>query len=95
MNIDGHTEPQLVLIVLLQVFVRELHNSFVSDTYGGGIKEERYAESNIIINDYILCSLLPHQLKKIHQDTRSCVVVSVISLPKVYIPHYYHGVIVI
>ena len=30
-----------------------------------------------------------------HQDKNSFVVVSVVYLPKVYIPHYYHGVIVI
>ena len=33
-------------------------------------------------------------LKKFHQDTRSCVVATVAYLPKVFINHYYHGVIV-
>ena len=34
-----------------------------------------------------------HNLKKCCQDTRSCVVLNVVCLPKVYIRHYYHGVI--
>ena len=34
-------------------------------------------------------------LKKCHQDTRSCVVANVAYLPKVCINHYLHGVIVI
>ena len=34
-------------------------------------------------------------LKKGHQDTKSCVVLSVVYLPKVYIHHYYHVVIVV
>ena len=63
-KIDGHTEPQLVTRLLLQVFVRELHNSLVSDTDNVGLKEARDAENNIIISDYILHSILPLQLKK-------------------------------
>ena len=94
-NIDGHTEPQLVPKLLLQVSTRELHNSLVSDTEDGRLKEARYAENNIIISDYKLRSLLQPQLKKCYQDTNSCVVVSVLYPPKLYIPHYYHGVIVI
>ena len=35
-NIDGHTEPQLVSKLLLHVSVRELHNSLVSDPVDGG-----------------------------------------------------------
>ena len=34
-------------------------------------------------------------LKRCHQDTRSCVFMNVAYLPKVCIHHYYHGVIVI
>ena len=34
-------------------------------------------------------------MKKNHQDTNSCVVSNVAYLPKVYIPHYYHNVIII
>ena len=37
-NIDGHTEPQLVPKLLLQVSIRELHNSLVIDPIDGGIK---------------------------------------------------------
>ena len=34
-KIDGHTEPQLVQKLLLQVSVRELHDNLVSYTYDG------------------------------------------------------------
>ena len=54
MNIDGHTEPQNLPNFLLQVSFRELHNRLVSDKYDGGIKEEIYAENNIIISDSTL-----------------------------------------
>ena len=37
-KIDGHTEPQLVPNILLQVSVRELHNDLVSATIDGGLK---------------------------------------------------------
>ena len=73
-NIDGHTELQLFPKLLLQVSVSELHNRIVSDPVDGGLKEARDAENNIIISDYKLRSLFPPQLKKCHQDTRSCVV---------------------
>ena len=36
-NIYGHTELQLVPKLLLNVSVRELHNSLVSDQYNCGI----------------------------------------------------------
>ena len=38
-KIDGRTEPQLVLKLLLQLSARELHNNLVSDTENGGLKE--------------------------------------------------------
>ena len=57
-KIDGHTEPQLVPKLLLQVSVRELHNNLVSDTDNGGIKEAIDEDDNIIISDSTLCSLL-------------------------------------
>ena len=60
-NIDGHTEPQLVSKLLLHVSVRELHNSLVSDPVDGGLKEARDTENNIIISDSTLRSLLPPQ----------------------------------
>ena len=94
-NIYGHTEPKLVPKLLLQISVQELHNSLINDPLDGGIKEARYAENNIIISDSTLRSLLPPQLKKCHQDTRLCVLVNVVYLPRVFIPHYYHGVITI
>ena len=83
MNIDGHTKPRIVPKVLLQVSIRELYNSLFIDPVYGGIKYSRDAENNIIITDSTLCLLLPPQLKKYHQDTRLCVVVNVVYLPKV------------
>ena len=87
------TETQLVPKLLLLVSVRELHNSLVSDPNYGGLKDDKYEDSNIIISDYTLCSLLPHQLKKYLHVTRSCVVVNVVFLLKVYIHRCYPGVI--
>ena len=58
------TEPTLVPKLLLQVSVRELHNSLVSDPNDGGIKDARDEDGKIIISDSTLCSLLPPQLKK-------------------------------
>ena len=84
-KIDGYTEPQLVPKILLQVSVRELHNNLVSAKKYGGLKEARDEDDNILISDSTLSSLLPPQLKKCHQDTRSCVVVNVAYLPKVCI----------
>ena len=64
-KIDGHTEPQLVPKLLLQVSVRELHNNLVSDTDNGGIKKTSYAKNTIIISDSTLCSLLLTQFKNV------------------------------
>ena len=94
-NIYGHTILKIVPKLLLQVSVREFHNSLVSDPKDGGLKEARYVENNIIISYCTLRSLLPPQQKKCQHNTRSCVVVNVANLPKAYIPKYYHGVIVI
>ena len=63
-NIDGHTEPQLLPKLLLQVSVREVHKNLVSDPDNGVLKESRDAENNIIVSDSTLRSLLPPQLKK-------------------------------
>ena len=93
LNIDDHNRLQFFPKLLLQSYVRELHNSPVSDPEDGGLKEERDAENNIIISNSTLCSLFPPQLKKNQCDTSSCVVVNVVYLPKLYIPNYYHGVI--
>ena len=62
--LDDQTEPQLVPKHLLQVSVREIHNSLVSDPNDGGIKDARDEDSNTIISDSILRSLLPPQLKQ-------------------------------
>ena len=43
-NIDGHTRPQIVPKLVLQFFIREIHNSLVSDPEDGGLKKARYAE---------------------------------------------------
>ena len=87
------TEPQLVQKLLLQVSVRELHNSLVSDLNDGGIKDARGEDDNIVISDYTLRSLLPQHLKQCLHITRSCVVVNVAFLIKVYIHHCYPVVI--
>ena len=94
-KIDGHTELQLVPRLLLHMSVRELHNNLVSYSDNGGLKEERDENNNIIISDSTLCSLLPPQFFKNCQDTRSCVVVNVAYLPKLYIYNYCHDKIVI
>ena len=88
-KIDGYTETQPVPKFLLQASVRELLNNIVSATKDGGLKEARYEDDNIIIRDSTLRLLLPPQLKKCHQDTRSCVVANVAYLPKICIHHYF------
>ena len=88
---DDQTEPILFTNFLLQVSARELHNSLVSDTNDGGIKDSRYEDDNVTISDSTLRSLLPPLLKKCLHNTRSCVVVNVEFLLKVYIHHYYPG----
>ena len=59
-----HTEPQLVPKLLIQVSVRELHNSLVSDPNGGGLKDARDEDGKIIITDSTLHSLLTPHLKQ-------------------------------
>ena len=49
--LDDQTELQLVPKLLLQVSVRELHNSLVSDPNDGGLKDARDENSKIIISD--------------------------------------------
>ena len=51
-----HTEPQIVPKLLLQVSVRELHNSLVSDPNDGGLKDARDEDVKIIISDSTLVS---------------------------------------
>ena len=62
--LGDQTEPQLVPKLLIQVSVRELHNSLVNDPNDGGLKDARYEYRKIIISDSSLCSLLPPQLKQ-------------------------------
>ena len=61
---DDKTEPQMVPNVLLQVSVREFHNSLVSYPNDGGIKEVRDEENNIIISDSTSRTLFPPKLIK-------------------------------
>ena len=79
--------------MLLRLSVLEIHNSLVSDINDGGLKDARYEDKNIIIIDSTLRSLLPPQFKENPHDTRSCVVVNVEFLIKVYINHCYPGMI--
>ena len=58
------TETQLVPKLLLQVYVRELNNSLVSDPNDGGLKHARDEDDNIIISDYTFRSLFPPQLQQ-------------------------------
>ena len=44
--------------------VRQIHNSLVSDTNDGGLKDARNEDGKIIISDSTLRSLLPPQLKQ-------------------------------
>ena len=62
---DDQTEPQLFPKLLIQLSIRELHNSLVIDPNNGAIKDARDEDGNIIISDSTLHSLLPHQLKQI------------------------------
>ena len=59
--LDDQSEPKLVPIFLLQVSVREIHNSLVSDPNDGGIKDARDKYGKIIISDSTLRALLPTQ----------------------------------
>ena len=61
---DDHTEPQLIPKLLLQVSVRELHNSLVSYPNDVSLKDARDEDGKIIISDSTLRSLLPPQLKE-------------------------------
>ena len=79
--------------MLLQLSLRKLHNSPSSDPEDGGLKEARDTDNNIIISDSTLSSLLTPQQQKYQYNTRSCVFVNGVYPPKLYIPHYYHGMI--
>ena len=62
---DDQTEPQLVPKLLIQVSVRELHNSLVSDPNDCGLKDAKDEDDNIIISDSTFSSLFPPQFKQI------------------------------
>ena len=62
--LDDQTEPQLVTKLLLQVSVRELHNSLVSYPNYGGLKVAKDEDDNSIISGSTLRSLVPPQLKQ-------------------------------
>ena len=64
LSIDGQVEPQLVPKCLLQVSVRELHNSMVIPPEEGELKEAIDTDNNFIISDSILCRILPPPKKK-------------------------------
>ena len=49
--LDDQTEPQIVIKLLLQVSVRELHNILVSDPNDGGLKDASNEDGKIIISD--------------------------------------------
>ena len=85
-NIDGHTRLNIVPKLSLQFLMLLFHIILVSEPKYGGLKEAIDADNNINISDSTLCSLLPLQLENVQHDTRSCVVVNVVNLPKVYIP---------
>ena len=61
--IDCQVEPHLFTKLLLQVSVRELHNSTVIPPEEGGLKEARYADNNTIIAASTLRNILPTQIK--------------------------------
>ena len=46
------------------MYVREIHNSLVSDPNDGGLKDDRDEYDKIIISDSTLRSLFPPQLKQ-------------------------------
>ena len=50
------------------MYVRELNNSLVSDPNDGGLKYSRDEDSNSIISDSKLRSLLPTQPKKMSEQ---------------------------
>ena len=64
--LDDQTEPQLLPNFLVQVSIREIHKSLVSDPNDGGIKDSRDEDGKIIIGESTLRSLLLLQLTKMY-----------------------------
>ena len=60
----------MVTKLLLQVSIREPHNSLFSDPNVCGIKESNNEENNIIISDSRLRTLLSPQLKQMSAQFR-------------------------
>ena len=58
------TEPQLVPKLLIQVSVRELHNSPVSDPNYVSLRDARDEDGKISISNSTFLSLFPPQLKQ-------------------------------
>ena len=94
MSIYVHSEPQLVSEFVLQVSVRELDNIITSPPEEGELKDARVVDNNIIISDSTLRSIITLRLRRFLRGTRSYVFVSAAYIPKLFIHHYYHGVIV-
>ena len=90
---DDQTEPELVPKLLLQVSIIKLHNSLVSDPNDGVFKDARDEDDNIIIIYSTLCSLLPPQLNQMSARYKIMCGCECYIPVKVYIHHYYPGVI--
>ena len=75
------------------MYVIELHNIIISDPNDGCIKDAMDEDNNSILSYSTFHSILPPQFKKCQHGTRSCVVVNVGLLLKLYIHHFYPGVI--
>ena len=71
----------------------DLHNNLVSDPNDGGLKDARDEDSKIIISDSTFFHSCHINSKKCMHVTRSCVVVNVAFLLKLYIHYCYLGVI--
>ena len=73
------TEPQLVTKLLLQVSVRELHNSLVSDPNDGGLKDARDEDGKIIISD---STVVIWQLPDDQQNLKDIIDAAILSTPE-------------
>ena len=62
--LDDKTEPQLAPKLLLQVSIRELHNSLGKFSNDGDMKDARYEDGNNIISDSTLRLLLLPKFKQ-------------------------------
>ena len=93
--LDDQSEPQLVPKLLLQVSVRELHHSLVSDPNYGGLKDARDEDGKIIISDSTFRSLLPPQLEQMSARYKIMCGCECYISDKAYIHHCCPDVIVI